>query len=384
MWPTSLKNLTQLASGEGFNEYFRKQFNGNEEAYLRWKEVFDVLEIGSVREVGPDLPLERQVLVITKSEDLMKLRSLAKLCSKEFFNDATLLVVAWRKILEVLVLAMPPVVDEKKARGKKKKQQRKNNDPKKLDILDACAALRVACNEVGDFEDSRRYFNRGKEGFEEQLGPDDTKTLEVTCCLILAIRMSKGELIEKLRDLWKRCERALVEENVVTLQTLNALGNKLYRDGEYEEAKEVWERCLAGRTKVLGEDHLETLMTLNNLGLLYNEGLKNNEKALEYYERVLKRYERTMGKNRPVTLMTMMNSAIVHRALKDYGKVEELYERALEGKEAQLGKEHESTKKSATNLAICCARAGEKEKLREILDDCPQLIIEQPQFASYI
>jgi len=45
LWPTSYKNLSQLASGEGFNEYFLKQFNGNKEPYLRWKEVFDVLEI---------------------------------------------------------------------------------------------------------------------------------------------------------------------------------------------------------------------------------------------------------------------------------------------------------------------------------------------------
>ncbi|GMI02159.1 hypothetical protein TrLO_g10068 [Triparma laevis f. longispina] len=33
LWPTSYKHLRQLASGEGFNEYFQKQFNGNEAAY---------------------------------------------------------------------------------------------------------------------------------------------------------------------------------------------------------------------------------------------------------------------------------------------------------------------------------------------------------------
>ncbi|GMH87305.1 hypothetical protein TL16_g10811 [Triparma laevis f. inornata] len=45
MWPTSAKNLRELAIYDGFNRYFRKQFNGNEESFLRWKEVFDVLEI---------------------------------------------------------------------------------------------------------------------------------------------------------------------------------------------------------------------------------------------------------------------------------------------------------------------------------------------------
>ncbi|GMH85794.1 hypothetical protein TL16_g10343 [Triparma laevis f. inornata] len=163
LWPASLKNLTQLASGEGFKEYFRNQFNGNEATHLRWKEVFDVLEIGNARDVGPDLPLERQVLTITKSEDFVKPRALAKLCSRYFFDDPSLLVVAWRRILEVLVLAMPPVV-EKKVRGKKKKKQKKKNDPRKLEVLDACAALGDACKQVRDWDDCLRYYKRALRG----------------------------------------------------------------------------------------------------------------------------------------------------------------------------------------------------------------------------
>ncbi|GMI18232.1 hypothetical protein TrLO_g7040 [Triparma laevis f. longispina] len=127
LWPMSYKNLRKLASGEinsiwslawrmssskiflSFNEYFQKQFNGNEEPYLRWKEVFDVLEIVGERGIHHTVreSLEQQVLTITRSEDLVKLRALAKLCSKEFFEDPSLFVVAWRRILEVLELAMP-------------------------------------------------------------------------------------------------------------------------------------------------------------------------------------------------------------------------------------------------------------------------------------
>eukprot|EP00519_Triparma_laevis_P014727 CAMPEP_0182492236 /NCGR_PEP_ID=MMETSP1321-20130603/1439_1 /TAXON_ID=91990 /ORGANISM="Bolidomonas sp., Strain RCC1657" /LENGTH=80 /DNA_ID=CAMNT_0024694675 /DNA_START=6 /DNA_END=245 /DNA_ORIENTATION=- len=77
---------------------------------------------------------------------------------------------------------------------------------------------------------------------------------------------------------------ALGEENVVTLETLNTLGNQLRKNGELEEARKVLERCLVGREKVLGEDHKDTLGTVNNLGEVYYE-LKDYEKALEYYER---------------------------------------------------------------------------------------------------
>ena len=78
-------------------------------------------------------------------------------------------------------------------------------------------------------------------------------------------------------------ERALGEENAVTLETLSQLGNRLYGNGEHEEAIKGQGRCLAGRTTVLGEDHKSTLATLNNLGVVYRR-LENYEKALEYYE----------------------------------------------------------------------------------------------------
>lgn len=104
-------------------------FNGNEASYLRWKDVFDVLKIGNARDVCPDISLEQQgrtregrilyegrhsnssfrspstcllvtqVLRITKSEDLVKLRALAKLCSREFFEDPSLSVPVSRRIL---------------------------------------------------------------------------------------------------------------------------------------------------------------------------------------------------------------------------------------------------------------------------------------------
>ncbi|GMH85190.1 hypothetical protein TL16_g10152 [Triparma laevis f. inornata] len=182
MWLTSLKNLTKLARNDGFNEYFQKVFVGIEASYLRWKEVFDVLEIGSTSEVGPDLPLEQQVLMITESEDMAKLRALAKLCSpdlpleqqvlmitesedmaklralaklcsKEFFDDPSLLVAVSRRILEVLVLAMPPVVKK----GEKEDDEGtridfRSNPLKKVETLRALGDVQGVHGGVGDFE----------------------------------------------------------------------------------------------------------------------------------------------------------------------------------------------------------------------------------------
>ncbi|GMH61194.1 hypothetical protein TL16_g03206 [Triparma laevis f. inornata] len=161
-------------------------------------------------------------------------------------------------------------------------------------------------------------------------GLDSEKALDVTYSLICATEDDRRR-IEKLRDLLKRMEKALGELNVVTLDTLNDLGDDLEQNAEYDEAKEVWERCLAGRMKVLGEDHQDALDSLNNLGTVYDR-LKNYEKALEYFERALDGREKTLGLNHPSTLDTMINIAVVYEnGMKDYGKAEELYQRALEG-----------------------------------------------------
>ena len=89
----------------------------------------------------------------------------------------------------------------------------------------------------------------------------------------------------------------------------------------------------------------------------------------------MKGYEKTLGKTHPDTLGTVMNMAIVYQAgMKDYEKAEEFFRRALEGYEAQLGKDHKSTKNCANNLAICLHAAGEKVKLRKVLEKYPHLI----------
>ena len=70
-----------------------------------------------------------------------------------------------------------------------------------------------------------------KEGYEEQLGRESEKALDLTCALIMATTMCNVKIIEKLRDLFKRMERAFGEENAVTLETLNQLGIRLDENG---------------------------------------------------------------------------------------------------------------------------------------------------------
>ena len=233
----------------------------------------------------------------------------------------------------------------------------------------------------------RRFWWRcrgAKKGYDEQLRPDSEKALEATFKSTMVSCLSMGEVIEKLRVLVERMVGALGEENVVTLMTLDQLGGVLKDNGEHEEARKVFERCLAGREKVLGVDHKDTLGTVNNLRMVYDD-LKDYKKALEYYERALKGKEKMIGKTHPYTLMTVMNIAVTYmNGLNDYGKAEELYQIAFEGYEAQFGKDHEDTKRCAMNLAKNFVLAGEILKLRKIIDKFPNILIDQPKFKEFL
>jgi len=116
------------------------------------------------------------VLRVTRSEGLVKLRALAKLCSENFFQDPSLFVVAWRRIFEVLELAMPPVVERKYEDRRSRGNRRTTRGSWRFWTL--MRSWGEACGWIGDGGDARRYLKRAKEGYEEQLGRDSEKAFK--------------------------------------------------------------------------------------------------------------------------------------------------------------------------------------------------------------
>ena len=54
-------------------------------------------------------------------------------------------------------------------------------------------------------------------------------------------------------------------EEAVTYFIANDLGSLVWLKGQYEEAKVLYLAALEGRRRVLGEEHKDTLATLNNI-----------------------------------------------------------------------------------------------------------------------
>jgi Tfp pilus assembly protein PilF len=112
---------------------------------------------------------------------------------------------------------------------------------------------------------------------------------------------------------------------------------------------------------VLGEDHPDTLNSLNNLGLV----LRNQDKlevAEGMHQRALEGRENVLGEDHPDTLNSLSNLGFVHHDQGKHGAAEGMLRRALEGHEKVQGKDHPDTLNSLNNLGLvlhdqeqCCA-----------------------------
>ncbi len=92
----------------------------------------------------------------------------------------------------------------------------------------------------------------------------------------------------------------------VECKMMSALGRLFQDKGEYDRALPLYEECLAKRKRVLGDDHPDTLISLNNLAsLFYNKG--EYDRALPLHEECLAKNKRVLGLQHPFTKLYQRN-----------------------------------------------------------------------------
>ena len=144
--------------------------------------------------------------------------------------------------------------------------------------------------------------------------------------------------------------RLLGEEHPDTLASMNELAG-IYRDqGKYEQAETRFIHVLQVRRRVMGTDHLDTLRTMNDLAVLYqDQGKYAQAEALS--TKVLDLRRRLLGGQHPDTLVSINSLAQILTNEGRYAQAEPLFAGALEMRRRVLGEEHPDTLISLNNLA---------------------------------
>ena len=134
--------------------------------------------------------------------------------------------------------------------------------------------------------------------------------------------------------------------------------------GQWREALRLTEQVVEARRRTLGEEHPDTLGSMQNLAIRYSEAGRRPE-ALRLTEQVAEAQRRTLGEEHPNTLWSMNSLAIGYSEAGRRPEALRLTEQVVESRRRTLGEEHRDTLGSMHNLAIRYSGAGRRpEALR--------------------
>jgi lipopolysaccharide biosynthesis regulator YciM/tRNA A-37 threonylcarbamoyl transferase component Bud32 len=158
-----------------------------------------------------------------------------------------------------------------------------------------------------------------------------------------------------------------IGDTLTVAKLQNILGESLIGLGHSPAAEALLEKSTATRAAQLGDDHLETLESRNNLARAYHHA-GQLKRALPLFEQTLKAREAQLGDDHPDTLTSRSNLAM---AYEDAGQLKQaipLFERTLQRREAKLGDEHPETLQSRGNLANAYLIAGQMDRAVPLLE----------------
>ena len=152
-------------------------------------------------------------------------------------------------------------------------------------------------------------------------------------------------------------EEMSLKKAVEKTQEIISSGIILMEQGMLEESLTLYREALQNYEVLLGSDHPDTCILLNNMGnSLKNLGRPTEAETL--FRRAMYGLEVYHGVGHPDTLMVYDNLANALSDMKRFDEAEELYTIALEGRERLLGTSSIYTLMTVQNLAILYERTG--------------------------
>ena len=178
-----------------------------------------------------------------------------------------------------------------------------------------------------------------------------------------------GRALPLYEDCLARSRRILGEDHPDSLASLNNVASVCLSIGEYDRALHLYEECLAKRSKILGEDHPSTLISLNHLAVSLLR-LGKCARALPLYEDCLSRMKRVLGEDHSDTLASLCGLALLFETMGDYARALPLHEDCLSSMKRVLGEDHPNTLTSLNNLALLLLRMGLYDNALPLYEDC--------------
>ncbi|KAI0968709.1 P-loop containing nucleoside triphosphate hydrolase protein [Xylaria arbuscula] len=183
-------------------------------------------------------------------------------------------------------------------------------------------------------------------------------------------RYTTSEAMAKVSQDMRRM--VLGPEHPDTLISMNNLASAYWNQGRWKEAELLNVQVLETQKTVLGPKHPNTLINMNNLASTYwNQGRWKEAELLEV--QVLETQKIVLGPEHPDTLNSMSNLASTYWNQGRWKEAELLNAQVLETRKMVLGLEHPNTLVSMNNLAHTWKSQGRNTDAIQLMEDCIQI-----------
>ncbi|KAA8895944.1 hypothetical protein FN846DRAFT_301079 [Sphaerosporella brunnea] len=135
-----------------------------------------------------------------------------------------------------------------------------------------------------------------------------------------------------------------------TAAIYNLMSGYLLAIGRYREAEGLARKSTKVRTHLLGQEHPDTLISMDNLAMTYM-GQRRWREAEELQVKVIQTRKRVLGQEHPATLTSMNDLASTYLSQGRLREAEELQVKVIQTRKRVLGQEHPDTLTSMNDLA---------------------------------
>ncbi len=219
----------------------------------------------------------------------------------------------------------------------------------------------------------RFHDHRNRDFNDNKLHEWSTLTLEwSTLALILGENgwaRDASKLTERVVQL---CKTKLGDEHPDTLGSMQNLANHYSEAGRRSEALQLTEQVMQLRKIKLGHEHPDTLGSMHNLANRYSEAGRRSE-ALQLTEQVMQLRKIKLGDEHSDTLSSMQNLANRYSEAGRRSEALQLTERVMQLCKIKLGDEHPDTLGSMHNLANRYSEAGRRSEALQLTEQVMQL-----------
>jgi eukaryotic-like serine/threonine-protein kinase len=160
-------------------------------------------------------------------------------------------------------------------------------------------------------------------------------------------------------------QRLLGDDHVETRASRNNLAGLLRHGGKLHEARFLYELLVDDCIRLLGRDHPETQGARSGLAATLAQ-LAEFEPALALHEQVTSTFERLLGSGHAMTLDSLAGQAQTLARQGELSRARMVYERVLEGRQRLLGTEHEDTLRCSQQLAELLCELGDLGNARKL------------------